>query len=144
DYKAALSWINKALDIESKTTSKLYIMILKVIKLFIFLELKNFELLEFSLRSTTRTQGKSFPKTLSLMLDFIRKYPSANSDKQMMHQLLQTTIQKLKEIIKDPAEKQIIEAFDFLSLIESKFTGQPFARIIQGKVQNNITEKDLV
>ncbi|MBI2269353.1 MAG: hypothetical protein HYU69_03250 [Bacteroidetes bacterium] len=144
DYKAALLWINKALDIESKTTSKLYIMILKIIKLFVFLELKNFELLEFSLRSVTRTQRKSFPKGLSLMLDFIRKYPSANSDKQLMHQLLQITIQKLNEIIKDPAEKQIIEAFDFLSLIESKFTGQSFARIVQGKVQNKIRGKDLV
>lgn len=134
DYKAALMWINKGLSIGSKADISKLEPIMKVINLFINIELENFELLEFSLRSVKRKLKKSGPQSLNLLLEFVKAYPSANSDKQKMKQLLISTIQKLRLIMTETREKQVMDTFDFISHLESKLNGQSFAKVFKQKL----------
>ena len=48
---------------------------------------------------------------------------------------------ELEEISKDPFEKKALEYFDFISWLESKITGQPFANIVRAKALRSNSDK---
>lgn len=135
DYRSASTWLRKGLEMESKATLSDIIMVMKVMVLICYIELENFELLEFSLRSVKRKLDKSAPQSINILLEYIKSYSSANSDKRRMEQLLNSTIQKLLKICNEPNEKQIMDTFDFISYLESKRRGRPFGQVFKEKVQ---------
>ena len=111
---------------------------LRTLTLLINFELGNFELLEFSVRSTHKLlyRNKKLFKAESLILDFIRKILKENPDQYQNKKIFQNLKKDFEKILDDPMERKILEDFDYVSWIESKITGKTFTETVREKSGN--------
>ena len=127
-YKEALFWLNKILNEKSEyreiTNSA------AILNMIVHYELKNFELLEYLIKSTYRRLRKQ--KILSEfeqeLLQFLRKTPAIVSTSELNDVLSET-----KNVITNLNDDKHSEYFDFKSWLESKITGKQFSDIVKEK-----------
>jgi len=129
EYKKSLQYIQRILneqnnDLEEFVFAKLLMMI-------IHYELKNYELLEYQIRSALRFMEKKqrLYKAERLMLDFF-KTVSDTDNKTVRKQKLEE-LKKNIEMLFTTWHERGFYYFDILSWIESKLTGKDFAEIVR-------------
>ncbi len=129
DYKTALRLTQKIMNtatdgVEEFSFAKLLIM-------FIHYDLKNYELLEYQVRSAERMMKKTerLYKCEKLLLDFFKLVSDADSTSQRRQQL--DTLQKKVTVqFKSHYEKGFSYYFDILSWIESQLSNKDFALVV--------------
>jgi hypothetical protein len=133
NYTQAAQWLNKMLNHPGFKNSKIdfqcYARILSVVVQY---EMGKQDLLEYSIRSTYRflLMRKKLYKTEFAFLNFFKKKaPRLNSKKLQVEAFVELKAE-LEGIMKDPFEQQALDLFDFITWLESKITGRPFAEIV--------------
>lgn len=135
NYKTANTYLNKILNdttIDLRTDLHCFARILSLI---VHAELGNADLLEYAVKSTYRylyTRHRLY-QFETVILNFIRNLSKINSQKRLI-----TTFKELKveieQIVKIPFENKVLDYFDFVSWLESKIEGKPFAEVVKEKV----------
>lgn len=130
DYKEALHWTQKITndadkEVEESSFAKLLIM-------FVHYHLKNYELLEYQVRSADRMLKKTdrLYKCEKLLLEFFKVVYNIVGTSQLEQQL-QTMQKKVTILFKTHYEKGFSFYFDIQSWIESQLTGKDFAQVVQ-------------
>ena len=148
NYKNALHWVNKMLDIPSKgnpENMQSFVRFARMFNLFVHYELGNDELLEYIIKSTQRfyTLENKLYQQEKILLDFFRKIITVHSQKQKtaVFKALKQTIEKL---LNNPLQKTVLERFELVSWIESKIENRSFAGILKEKALQKIKHGKLV
>ncbi|MBI2270878.1 MAG: hypothetical protein HYU69_11085 [Bacteroidetes bacterium] len=100
-------------------------------------ELNDLDALPYTIRSTYRSllKGERLYKFENAILQFLRKdLPKADHKSELIHAFKKLS-GIIREISKDPFEKNAMGEFDFISWLESKIENRPFAEIIRNKVK---------
>ncbi|NND95263.1 MAG: hypothetical protein HKN45_10380 [Flavobacteriales bacterium] len=132
EYNKALFWINKVLnDNETNLRQDLY-GYARLFNLVIHYELGNHELLEYIIKSTHRYLNKRNRayEIESLVISYLKKLSKAY-DKADEKSILDKMKPDLKKVLKNDADKVILEYFDYEAWVESKTRGNSFAEIIE-------------
>ena len=134
DYSSALKWINSLLNDGDIDTSQDIHCMGRILSMIIHLEIGHIDLLPYSIRSTQRylTRRKRIYKFETVFLQFINKLAKASSAAGLRssYQALRPELQALS---KDPFEKSVFEYFDFITWVESKYSGIPFSDLVSRK-----------
>lgn len=130
EYKKALKWIQQIMthaneEVEEFSFAKLLLM-------FIHYDLKNYELLEYQVRSAERIMKKTdrLYKCEKLLLDFF-KVVSDGDNISLRKQQLETLQKKVSFLFKTYYERGFVYYFHIQSWIESQLYGKDFALIVQ-------------
>jgi tetratricopeptide (TPR) repeat protein len=140
NYRKSLEWLNKAIDISSRTGLRqdIYTASL-VINLIIHYELGNDSLLPYVVRSTYRQlkKRKLLFKFERSILDFIRlKMPKIYTKQERIAAFIE--LKKVWDVLaKDPQEKENFSNWDFLSWLESKISGKKFSDTVYKNAEKN-------
>jgi len=139
NYKTALTWINKALDLPKGFDEIDFIVFTKLFNIIIHYELGNNELvlhLERSFNRYNKQIGRTFEAEIVLIKFFRITIPKIDNNEEKI-----AAFKKLKseliEIFKAPQETKLLNYFDFISWIESKMQNRSFGEIIKEKLANN-------
>ena len=135
EYSSCARWINFVLNNPDITISNIDQQIsARTLFLLCHYEMKDTEILESAVRSFYRLllKKKMKLKTETVILDFIRKVVMRRMPGEDMTPHFRILKDKLEFLMRDPMEKQHMFDFDYLSWLESKITGKPFAEILRG------------
>lgn len=140
NYEKALLWINIILNdsrIEYRHELQCYA---RILNLLIHFELKNYLLLEHTVKATyhfLKKQNNLF-KFEQLVLDFIKDCFKIKNEKELiiLFKKLKTGFEK---IISDPVEKVLFDYFDYISWLDSKITNKPLYEILKQKYLKKTT-----
>lgn len=131
DYTTALSYINKTLNYKNIRPEERGYAIARLVSLIIHYEMGNYDLLEYTIKSTRNylVKTESFYTFEKLLIDFFTDAINTNDDKQLKRRLVQLN-ENLKKIERIGS---LLDAFDILSWVESK--------IIKKDLKNILIEK---
>lgn len=134
DFKSALKWNNEIMSDNSSGSREDLKSFSKILNLIIHYELKNFDLLEYILKSTYKYLLKMerlhlFEKTI---LKFIHQLPKTNARTDIIpHFIVLRT--EFAELEKNPNEDKVTRYFDILSWLDSKIENKSFVEIVKAK-----------
>jgi hypothetical protein len=141
NYKEALFWINKILnDNEQNLRQDLY-SFSKLFNLVIHYELKNFDLLDYTIKSTLRFYVKRKSelgieyKFETVFLKHFKKIVKLMSLNEEVEPAFVQMKKELNEALKERYEKAALGYFDFISWIEAKIAGKSFVEVRKEKVE---------
>lgn len=135
DYKGALKYINTVLnDSESGLREDVYAFA-RLLNLIIHYELGNYDLLDYTLKSTKRFVTKSqrnYKFETVFLKDFkkLLKVKNALSNKDLFVAFKAS----LQKVLEDPYEQAANEYFDFISWIDSKIENKSYEEIVKKKL----------
>jgi hypothetical protein len=131
DHKAALKMIQKIMNNANEEMEEFSFA--RLLLMFIHYDLKNYELLEYQLRSYQRLMQKTgrLYKCERYILDFF-KTASATDGKRVQQLQLEELKGKVTRLFKTHHERGISFYFDILSWIDSRLSGKEFARVTPG------------
>ena len=135
DYKSALKYINFVLnDSEAGLREDVYAFA-RLVNLIIHYELGNYDLLDYTIKSTKRFVAKSRKnyKFENVFLKDFRKLLK-NKDSDAMQKLYKDFRNELAVVLEDPYEKAAIQYFDFLAWLDSKVEGISYEEIVKRKL----------
>jgi tetratricopeptide (TPR) repeat protein len=143
NYHKALLWLNRLIndtEINIREDVQAYC---RIFNLIIHYELKNFELLEYIIKSASRylTRSNRLFKVEKLTLDFMKKAINLNQT-QELYEALRSFKKDLLPLTRDPYEKKALQAFDFISWINSKLDRKSFQEVFAKT--NSISEEDFL
>jgi tetratricopeptide (TPR) repeat protein len=132
DYKAALKLIQKIMNEANDEVEEYFFS--KLLLMFIHYDLKNFELLEYQVRSAQRLMEKKDQLYLceKLAMDFFKTVNAVDSQK-LRHQQLEELQNKVDSLFRTPYEKGFSFYFDIQSWIEGQLKRTAFAEIVKQK-----------
>lgn len=124
DYKSALDWVNNILNDKNFQIRQDVVSIVHIINLVIHFELRNINLLEFTITSTYRylLKRKLLFRFEKIFLNFAKKLVAkinVNNPKEM-HEHFVWLKENLLLLKNDPRERWPLEFFDFISWVENK------------------------
>ncbi|HMI78475.1 MAG TPA: hypothetical protein VK484_06755 [Ferruginibacter sp.] len=130
EHKAALKMIQKIMNNANEEMEEFSFA--KLLLMFIHYDLKNYELLEYQVRSYQRLLQKTerLYKCEKIILDFF-KLVSATDSKKVRQQQLEELKEKVNRLFKTYYERGLSFYFDIQSWIESGLTGKDFAQVVQ-------------
>ena len=134
-YNDALIWNNRLLNDMEVGIRYDVLSYSRIINLIIHFELKNYEQLEYLVKSTKHflQKQKHLYKIETIFLNFIeKKLPDVNNKKDMIKSFSELK-EELISMSKKPFESYGLEYFDFISWLESKIENRPFAEIVKEK-----------
>lgn len=120
DYKSALKYINMVLnDSETGLREDVYTFA-RLVNLIIHFELGNYDLLDYTLKSTKRFVAKNM-KNYKFETVFLKGFKKLlkNKDADAMGKLYVSFKNELEQVMEDPYEKAANEYFDFLSWLDA-------------------------
>ena len=135
DFKEALRWINKILNDNEQTLRQDVYTFSKIFNLIIHYELGNNDLLEYTIKSTSRHLKKTNKDYLAQdsIIKFIKKLIKLdNKEDELQHFMNGKT--ELENLFKDPNERIVQEYFDFLAWYNSKIDNTSFPEAIKKKL----------
>lgn len=109
----------------------------RIMNLIIHYELKNYDLIEYQIKSFYR-QLLKIKKTFRfefIVLDFLRKKTLKARNEQELTQAFSSLHKELLQLYEDPREKTAFKYFDLLSWLESKIKQKPFREIVREKAE---------
>ncbi len=136
DYKSALKYINLVLnDSESGLREDVYAFA-RLVNLVIHYELGNYDLLDYTIKSTKRFVTKS-QKNYKFETVFLKDFKKLIKNKNAadMKILYGEIKNNLQEVLKDPYEQAASEYFDFISWLDSKIENKSFEAIVKSKLK---------
>ncbi|PJA07328.1 MAG: hypothetical protein COX70_07160, partial [Flavobacteriales bacterium CG_4_10_14_0_2_um_filter_32_8] len=134
EYKNALKYINLVLNYSETGLREDVYAFARLVNLIIHYELGNYDLLDYTIKSTKRFVAKSqknYQFEAIFLRDFKKLIKIKNTDE--LQQLYVDFRKELLEVLKDPYEKAANEYFDFISWLESKIENTPFEEIVKSK-----------
>lgn len=134
DFRSALKWVNKTLGMRSPKMP-LVSEVAKVLNIFIHIELCNMDLIRSLLRSVERKKGRTPSEILNKLVGLLKHSISKDNQFVVDSKQFQLAINELKVLSKSKIENQILNTFDFISLLESKLTNRPFQQVVKEKVR---------
>lgn len=138
NYSKALSWLNKVLnDNETDLRQDLY-SYARLFNLVIHFELGNFDLLEYTIKSTVRYLQKrmrDFPLEKLIIEQFKKLIRTQNASER--RSVFLNFREQLKHEIKRPEDAVILKYFDFIAWLESKITEERFEDLVQRSVRES-------
>jgi tetratricopeptide (TPR) repeat protein len=136
-YSKALSWLNKVLnDNETDLRQDMY-SYARLFNLVIHYELGNFDLLEYTIKSTVRYLQKrmrDFPVE-KLIIEQFKKLIRTQSAAEK-RTIFQNFRDQLKIEIRRPEDEVVLKYFDFNSWLDSKISGESFEELVQSSVKS--------
>ncbi len=143
DYSRALKWINRILNERHIGLREDLYANARMMNLVVHFELGNTDLLEYIVRSTYRYLYKRdrLYRFETALLNFIRRKLPGILNRDELIKAFKILKEELQEIIKDSSEQKALEYFDFISWLESKVEGKPFAEIVRRKYHNLLLRK---
>jgi hypothetical protein len=135
DYYTANTYLNNIINDTKNKQSDVY-GISMILSLIVHYEMGTKDLLDYSVRSTYRFLYKRnrLYRFETALLEFMRKdMPQMTSPAQTISAYKRLK-NKLKEILSDPYEANVMNYFDFISWLESKIENRSFVTIVQSKV----------
>ncbi|MBA3706053.1 MAG: hypothetical protein H0W84_09185 [Bacteroidetes bacterium] len=134
-YNDAMIWNNKLLNDMEAGIRYDALSYSRIINLIIHYELKNYDQLEYFVKSTYRflSKQKHLHKIEAIFLHFIEKKLPAINNKDLLIKSFSELKKELILISKKPAESYGLEYFDFISWLESKIENRSFAEIVKEK-----------
>lgn len=131
NYSESLRWNNEVLNYPKTRAREDLQSIGRILNLLIHLELENYDLVEYSLKSVHRfisNRGGMY-KFEKRMLTFIQEYLNFSfGNKTILYTRLQAD---LEEIMKDPFEMRVKKDFNALAWVESKIRGVHFCQVLR-------------
>jgi len=134
DYKNALKYINLVLnDSEVGLREDVYTFA-RLVNLIIHFELGNYDLLDYTIKSTKRFVTKSL-KNYKFETVFLKDFKKLlkNKDVAVMQKFFIEFKSELVEVLKDPYEKAANEYFDFISWLDAKIENKTWEEVIRSK-----------
>ena len=134
DYKNALKYINLVLNNSEAGLREDVYTFARLVNLIIHFELENFDLLDYTLKSTKRFVTKSL-KNYKFETIFLKDFKKLlkNKDEDTMQKLYIEFKNDIVEVLKDPYEKAANEYFDFLSWLDAKIENKTCEEIVRAK-----------
>ena len=132
DFRESLKWYNKAQQHMKFKDGQNTVGLYKIISLMVHFEMGDTEYLNYATRNTHRflLKRKSAYKTELLLIEFFRKLPKLQNDKEIVAMLVQLK-EKLLPIMSDPLEKRVFQLFDFICWVDSKIKNRSFAEMVR-------------
>ncbi len=129
DYRASLKMIQKIINDTNHKMEEFSFA--KLLLMFIHYDLKNYELLDYQVRSYRRLMQKNerIYKCENAMLAFFTSVNAADTKTQRQEQLQVLKIQ-ITKILKNPFEKGFTFYFDIHAWLESQLTGKEYAGVV--------------
>jgi len=139
DLKNALKYINWVLN---ETDAKLRADVFsfaRLVNLIIHYELGNYDLLEYTIKSTKRyvTKNQRNYKFESVFLKDIRKLIKIKNADDIIKTFISFK-KDLLETLKDDYEKSALEYFNFIAWLDSKIKKQSFSEIVKKKIEEQL------
>lgn len=134
DYKTALKYINEVLNNNENMLRQDIFTFAQLINLIIHFELGNYDLLEYTIKSTKRfvdKKNRNF-KFETVFLKGMRKLIKVKNPDDLS-KTLENFRNELNKVFQDPYEKVAIQYFDFIAWIDTKLLRKTYAELIQGK-----------
>ncbi|MGB0165967.1 MAG: hypothetical protein ACPF8V_03835 [Luteibaculum sp.] len=132
NYKQSLFWINRVLNDNENTLRQDIFSYARIFNLIIHFELKNYDLLEYIIKSTYRYLNKK-PQNFEVettLVDHIKRLAKAQGE-EAKAKLFVELQNKLEDIFDNPSDRVVLEYVDFRSWIQSKIKGVPFSKLVQ-------------
>lgn len=146
DYQQAVKWMNKILNDERTEIRQDIRSFAMVLNILLYYEMKEFDLLEYLIRSTQRflEKEKNSNEFELLVLTHVKQLTKAQSEDgqrnvfiRFRNKLLFTNLNNyMIAVSKGSSEKIVLKTFDILAWLESKIEGRSFSDVLQE------TEKD--
>ena len=134
DYKNALKYINLVLnDSESGLREDVYTFA-RLVNLIIHYELGNYDLLDYTIKSTKRFVAKN-QKNYKFETVFLKEFKKLLKvkDGSSTKELYINFKAELEKVLQDPYEQAAHEYFAFIPWLESKITNTPFINVVKNK-----------
>jgi hypothetical protein len=134
DYDNALKYLNKIINDSELNIRQDIQCFARILNLLVHYELKNYDLIEYSIKSTKRylSNKNNLKKFELLTLGYIKKLLNSKSDEDRIY-IYRTWEKELLKFTDDKLEINVFEYFDFLSWLRSKISGKNFTEIIKTK-----------
>lgn len=134
DYNKSIQYINKIMNVTNPKMDPEQHSFARVRSLIVHFEAGNYDLLEYTVKSTQRFLEKAnrIYKFEKLLLDFILKavnYPD-DDERLYLYEKLKADILKISD---DKFEKNVLEQFDIISWINSKIEQTPMLDVLKQK-----------
>lgn len=136
NYKLSNQHLQKIMDVSFKGIGEDMYCLTRIILLINYYEMGKMDLLEYAAKSLYKflLQKDHLYKFEKVLLEFVKdKLPIINN-KRTLIVALKTIRNELEEIAKDKFENKSFLRFDFLSWLESKIAGRPFAETIRTRL----------
>lgn len=132
NFKEALKWINKILNDNEQTLRQDVYTFSKIFNLIIHYELGNNDLLEYTIKSTTRHLKKTDKDYLAedSIIRFLKKLIKLTSEGEKTEHFISGK-KELVTLFEDPNELIVQEYFDFLAWYTSKIEKTTFSEAIK-------------
>ena len=133
-YKDALQWINRVLNENENTLRQDVYAYARIFNLIIHLELENYDLLEYIIKSTQRFLNKKpgdFKAELKLV-DYIKKLSKNITDDQRL-EIYKEMLTNFDDLFEDEDDRIVLNYIDFKSWVRSKVENRDFAAIVKEK-----------
>ncbi|MEO5948439.1 MAG: hypothetical protein ABIP79_16600 [Chitinophagaceae bacterium] len=136
-YKKSLQYIQRIMN-QANTELDEY-SYAKLLLMFIHYDLKNYELLEYQVRSAQRFLEKQerLYQSEILMFDFFKKFNSADSKSKQLAKI-SVLQQQVNSLFKKPSERGIAFYFDILAWFESQVSNKSFADAVLKRYEAGI------
>ena len=139
DFEGALyylnEWLNQPRNVERQDLQSLA----RILNLLTHYEMGNTILLHSLIRSTKRflkKENRIYQFELKIMEFFIEMgKPLSKNEKKQITKLLQ---KQLDDLLLDPEEKRMMNLFNFSAWIESKASGDSFAKVVQNQFRKEL------
>ncbi|MDG1476085.1 MAG: hypothetical protein P8Q14_02975 [Vicingaceae bacterium] len=138
DYKNALKYINLVLNNSETGLREDVYTFARLVNLIIHFELGNYDLLDYTLKSTKRFVTKSL-KNYKFETIFLKDFKKLlkNKDVDNLQNLYLDFKNDVIEVLKDPYETAANEYFDFISWLDAKIENKTSEEIIKAKAELN-------
>jgi tetratricopeptide (TPR) repeat protein len=135
NYDKALECLNKILNSSFTDQRKDLLSFTHILNLIIHFELKNTDLLEYIVKNTYRYlyQRKELYKVEAAILDFLKKTPRFNTEKELLEGFRDLKY-RIDKITEDPYEKVALDYFNITAWLESKIDNKSFAEVVREKL----------
>ncbi len=134
DFDKSILYLNRILNAANPKIEPEQHIFARIRSLIVHFEAGNYELLEYSVKSTKRFLEKTnrIFKFEKLILDFINKAVNFSSDAERI-ELYEKLKYDINKISNDKFEKNILEQFDFISWIDSKLMNTAMLNVLKKK-----------
>ncbi len=141
-YSDAVPWVNKIMN-EPVDSGLDLVCFAKIMNLILHYELKNYDLLEYILKSTYRflSQRKRVYEFEFSVLNFVRKSFRVKTDKELQ-KLFTELRDELIKISANPFEKNALDELDLISWLTAKIENRPLADILKWKNTKLVNKRD--
>ena len=135
DFKGALKYINLVLNNKETGLREDVYSFAKLVNLLIHYELGNYDLLDYTIKSTKRSVAKNQRnyKFETVFLKDFKKLLKVKSEDDLKNKMIDFK-GELSEVLKDPYEQTAIKYFDFTAWLEAKIENCSFEKVIKSKL----------